>query len=325
MRKAMLGSSDLSVSCLGLGTSTWGSTTDKDDAARQLAAFVAAGGNLVDTADRYGAGRSEETLGQVLQAVVRREDIVLATKAGGMGSKSPSGVNASGASLLAALEASLRRLRTDYVDLWQLHAWDARTPLEETLSAVDTAVSSGQVRYAGVCNYAGWQTAKAAVWQSAYGTARLVSVQAEYSLLERGIEREVVPAAADQGLGVLAWAPLGRGVLTGKYRQGVPAERTSSRFFQRYVGHFLDDRSAKIVEVVAAVAERLGVSPLVVSLAWVRDRAAVSAALVGARSAAQLRESVAAGVEGLVLPSAERQLLDDASAPCTGYPERLPG
>jgi aryl-alcohol dehydrogenase-like predicted oxidoreductase len=324
MRKRILGSDDLSVSCLGLGTSTWGTTTGKDDAARQLAAFAEAGGNLVDTADRYGAGRSEEVLGQVLQTVVRREDIVLATKAGGMGSKSPSDVNASGASLLEALDASLRRLRTDYVDLWQLHAWDARTPLQETLSAVDTAVSSGRVRYAGVCNYAGWQTAKAAAWQSAYGTAGLVSAQVEYSLLERGIEREVVPAAADQGLGVLAWAPLGRGVLTGKYRQGVPAERTSSRFFRRYVGHFLDDRSAKIVEVVAAVAGRLGVSPLAVSLAWVRDRPAVSAALVGARSVAQLRESVAAAVEGLVLPPAERQLLDDASAPCTGYPERLP-
>jgi aryl-alcohol dehydrogenase-like predicted oxidoreductase len=325
MQKRMLGSSDLSVSRLGLGTSTWGTTTDKDDAGQQLAAFVEAGGNLVDTADIYGAGQSEEILGQLLQSVARRDDIVLATKAGAVAGKRPGEADASGAYLLEALDASLRRLRTDYVDLWQLHGWDAGTPLEETLSAVDTALSSGRVRYAGVCNYAGWQTAKAATWQSKPGTARLVSVQDEYSLLERGIEREVVPAAVDQDLGVLAWAPLGRGVLTGKYRQGVPAERTSSRFFRWYVGHFLDDRSAKIVEVVTMSAERLGVSPLAVSLAWVRDRPAVSAALVGARSLAQLRESLAVDAERLVLPPEEQQLLDDASAPCTGYPERLPG
>jgi aryl-alcohol dehydrogenase-like predicted oxidoreductase len=323
MQKRMLGSSGLSVSRLGLGTSTWGTTTGKDDAEQQLAAFIAAGGNLVDTADIYGAGRSEEILGQALETVGRRADIVLATKAGGVAGGRPGDADASGSCLLEALDASLRRLRTDHIDLWQLHVWDARTPLEETLFAVDVAVSSGRVRYAGLCNYAGWQLAKTATWQSAHGLARLVSAQAEYSLLERGIEREFVPAAMDQALGVLAWAPLGRGVLTGKYRKGVPAERASSRFFQWYVGHFLDERSAKIVEVVAAVAERLGVSPLAVGLAWVCDRPAVSAALVGARTVAQLRESIAAGTEGLVLPAEERQLLDDASAPCIGYPERL--
>jgi aryl-alcohol dehydrogenase-like predicted oxidoreductase len=325
MQKRILGSSGLSVSRMGLGTSTWGTTTDKDDAAQQLAAFAAAGGNLVDTADVYGAGRSEEILGQVLQTVGGRDDIVLATKAGGVAGGRPGDANASSAYLLKALDASLRRLRTDYIDLWQMHVWDPGTPLEETLSAVDIAVSSGRVRYAGICNYAGWQAAKAATWQSVNGTARLVSAQAEYSLLERGIERELVPAAVDQALGVLAWAPLGRGVLTGKYRTGVPADRTSSKFFQWYVGHFLDDHSAKIVEVVASVAGRLGVSPLSVSLAWVCDRPAVSAALVGARTLAQLRESIAAGTEHLELPAQDRKLLDDASAPCIGYPERLVG
>jgi aryl-alcohol dehydrogenase-like predicted oxidoreductase len=323
MQKRLLGSSDLSVSRMGLGTSTWGLTTDKDDAARQLAAFVAAGGNLVDTADIYGAGRSEEILGQALQTVCLRDEIVLATKAGGVVGGRPGDADTSSAHLLEALDASLRRLRTDHIDLWQLHVWDPSTPLEETLSAVDIAVSSGRVRYGGICNYAGWQVAKASAWQSAHGTARLISAQAEYSLLERGIERELVPAAVDQTLGVLAWAPLGRGVLTGKYREGAPAERTSSKFFQWYVGHFLDDRSAKIVEVVATVAERLGVSPLAVSLAWVTDRPAVSAALVGARTVTQLRESISACREPLVLPVEERKLLDDVSAPYTGYPERL--
>jgi aryl-alcohol dehydrogenase-like predicted oxidoreductase len=215
MQKRMLGSSDLSVSRLGLGTSTWGTTTGKDDAGRQLAAFTEAGGNLVDTADIYGAGRSEEILGQLLPAVARRDDIVLATKAGAVAGSRPGEADASGTRLLEALDASLRRLGTDHVDLWQLHGWDTGTPLEETLSAVDTALSSGRVRHAGVCNYAGWQAAKAATRQSALGTARLACIQDEYSLLERGIEREVIPAATDQDLGVLAWAPLGRGVLTG--------------------------------------------------------------------------------------------------------------
>jgi aryl-alcohol dehydrogenase-like predicted oxidoreductase len=310
-----LGRTDLTVSRLGLGTATWGSSTPADDAALQLRAFVDAGGTLVDTADVYGAGRAETTLGGLLGTVVSRDEITLATKAAAVPSrKPPFPVDASKRHLLAALDASLRRLGTDHVDLWQLHAWDPATPLGETLEALDTAVSSGRVRAIGVCNYAGWQLA------SAVSHAPVATVEAEYSLLERGIEREVLPAARYHGVGVLAWAPLGRGVLTGKYRSGVPEERRESRFFAWYVGHFLrQDRTASIVDTLVSTADGLGVSPLEAALAWVRDRPGVAAPIVGARTVDQLRESLRA--DAVTLPDDARARLDEVSAPYIGYPE----
>ncbi|MEU9336037.1 aldo/keto reductase [Streptomyces sp. NPDC048290] len=316
-----LGASRLTVSCPGLGTATWGTTTAAEDAAEQLRAFLSVGGTLLDTADIYAAGRSEEILGSLLGTVVARSEVVLATKAVGVLHDPGRRQNASYAHLLAALDRSLTRLRTDHVDLWQLHAWDPAVPLEETLRAVDEALSSGRVRYAGVCNYSGWQTAKAAARQSGVGQAPLVSVQAEYSLLERGIEREVVPAAADAGLGLLPWAPLGRGVLTGKYLGGVPRDRLDSRFFRWYVGRHLDERAAPVVEAVVTAAAGLGVPPLAVALAWVRDRPGVTAPLIGARTVGQLRESLAAEAVDLVLPEEIRARLDAVSAPHAGYPE----
>jgi aryl-alcohol dehydrogenase-like predicted oxidoreductase len=316
-----LGGSDLKISRLGLGTATWGATTDEVEAARQLAAFVRAGGTLVDTADVYGAGRSEEILGHLIGATVARSDIVLATKAVAVFGDPSRRQNASRTHLLATLDKSLTKLCTDHVDLWQLHAWDPLVPLEETLSAVDVAISSGRVRHAGICNYSGWQTAKAANWQRLTGRPPLVSVQVEYSLLQRGVEREVIPAAADSKLGLLAWAPLGRGVLTGKYRHGVPAGKAESRFFKRYVGQYLDERSAAIVTELVAVAERLGLSPLSVALSWVRDRPGVAALLVGARTAEQLEESLATETDPVVLPLQERARLDAVSRPNVAYPE----
>lgn len=308
------------VSRLGLGTMTWGRDTDSDDAAAQLKAFCDAGGTLVDTADVYTDGDSERILGGLLEKVVSRSDVVLATKAVVV-TNTPRRRDASRGHLLSALDASLERLGSGHVDLWQLHAWDPVTPLEETLSAVDIAVSSGRARYVGVSNYTGWQTAKAAAWQAARGQSRLVSTQVEYSLLERGVEREVVPAALDAGIGLLPWSPLGRGVLTGKYRQGMPADsRGASPQFERFVGRFLDDRSGGVVEAVATAADGLGVSPLAVSLAWVRDRPGVAAPVVGARTAGQLLGSLQ--TEDLTLPAEIRRALDDVSAPDLGYPER---
>jgi aryl-alcohol dehydrogenase-like predicted oxidoreductase len=322
MEQRVLGHSGLMVSRLALGTMTWGRDTDAEDAAAQLKTFTDAGGTLIDTADVYADGESEMLIGTLLDHVVAREDVVLATKAG----VSPSPYrrrDASRGHLLRALDASLRRLGTDYVDLWHLHAWDPQTPLEETLSAVETAVSSGRVRYAGVSNYSGWQTAKAAAWQQARGSARLVSTQVEYSLVERGIEREVLPAALDAGLGLLPWSPLGRGVLTGKYRHGTPADsRAASPHFERFVGRFLDERSAGIVEAVATAADGLGVSPLAVSLAWVRDRPGVAAPVIGARTVGQLIGSLQ--TDDLTLPSEIRHALDDVSAPKLSYPDYAP-
>jgi aryl-alcohol dehydrogenase-like predicted oxidoreductase len=319
MEQRVLGHSGLMVSRLGLGTMTWGRDTDAEDAAAQLREFADSGGTLVDTADVYTDGESERLLGALLEKVVPREQMVLATKAVVV-PNSPRRLDASRGHLLRALDASLRRLGTDYVDLWQLHAWDPVTPLEETLSAVDTAVASGRVRYVGISNYCGWQTAKAAAWQTARGATRLISTQVEYSLLERGAEREVLPAAQDAGLGLLPWSPLGRGVLTGKYRSGTPADsRGASPHFERFVGRFLDERSAGIVEAVVTAADGLGVSPLAVALAWVRDRPGVVAPVLGARTAGQLMGSLLA--EDLVLPAEIRRALDDVSAPELSYPD----
>jgi aryl-alcohol dehydrogenase-like predicted oxidoreductase len=226
--------------------------------------------------------------------------------------------------LLAALDASLERLGTNYVDLWQMHAWDPRTPLEETLGAMDAAVTSGRARYVGVSNYTGWQTAKAAAWQRAWpGRAPIVATQMEYSLLQRGIEREVVPAAINLGIGILPWSPLGRGVLTGKYQTGTPADsRGAAADYSRFISPYLDERASRIVGSVMTAADGLGVSPLAVALSWVRDRPGVVAPIVGARTAGQLKGSLDA--DSTVLPDEIRAALDDVSTPAIGYPEDGP-
>jgi len=314
-----LGESDLIVSPFGLGTSTWGTTTDFDVATSQMSTYLAAGGNLLDTADVYGDGHAERFIGRMLGAGLMRDSVVLTTKSAAVIVDGKPFADASRGYLLSALDASLSRLGTDRVDLWQVHAWDRKVPIDETLEAIDTAIASGKARFAGVCNYSGWQTAVAAVRQASKNGRPLASAQVEYSLLERGIEREVVPAAKHQSLGILPWAPLGRGVLTAKYRDGVPEKRAGSRFFKWYVGRHLNDRAAGIVEVVASVADELGVTPVSVALAWVRDRPGVVAPLVGARTTEQLEESLAGA--DLCLPEEHRLRLDEVSKPRRGYPE----
>ena len=322
MKQRHLGRSGLVVSRLALGTMTWGRDTDEDDAAAQLIAFREAGGTLVDTADVYAGGESERVLGRLLAEVVDRDEVLVATKAYGETGAGPMGRGTSRGHLLSALDASLRRLQLDHVDLWQLHAWDPVTPWEEAMAALDTAVASGRVRYAGVSNYAGWQLAATATHQRSWpGRAPLVSTQVEYSLLERGVEREVVPAAMELGVGLLPWSPLGRGVLTGKYRNGSPADsRGASAHFAGFVAPYLADAAASVVDSVLTAADGLGVSPVAVALAWVRDRPGVVAPVVGARTAAQLSASLAA--ESVELPPEIRSALDDVSAPAVGYPER---
>ena len=297
---------------------TWGRDTDPDEAATQLMAFADAGGTLVDTADVYTDGEAERILGTLLGEIVPRDELVLATKAVARRTEGPFGGGASRGALLSALDGSLRRIGVDHIDLWQLHAWDAGVPVEESLSALDHAITSGKVRYAGISNYSGWQLATAAMTPTTYP---LISTQVEYSLLERGIEREVAPAALHHGLGLLPWAPLGRGVLTGKYRNGTPPDsRGASAHFAGYVEQHRNDRAARIVQAVATAAEGLGTSALCVALAWVRDRPGVIAPVVGARDTNQLIASLEA--EQLTLPPAIRAALDDVSAIELGYPER---
>ncbi|WP_439658170.1 aldo/keto reductase [Lentzea sp. HUAS TT2] len=318
MEQRYLGRSGLRVSRTALGTMTWGRDTDADEAATQLMAFADAGGTLVDTADVYSEGEAERILGTLLSEVVPRDELVLATKAVARRTEGPFGGGASRGALLSALDGSLRRIGVDHVDLWQLHAWDAGVPIEESLSALDHAINSGKVRYAGISNYSGWQLATAALTPTTYP---LISTQVEYSLLERGIEREVAPAALHHGLGLLPWAPLGRGVLTGKYRNGTPPDsRGASAHFAGYVEQHRNERAARIVQAVSTAAEGLGTSALCVALAWVRDRTGVVAPVVGARDTNQLIASLEA--EQLTLPPAIRAALDDVSAIELGYPER---
>jgi aryl-alcohol dehydrogenase-like predicted oxidoreductase len=317
-----LGRSGLRVSRVGLGTMTWGRDTDQHEARDQLEAFAEAGGTLVDTAASYGDGQAERVLGDLLEKVVPRADLVVATKAGVSRATGRRVVDVSRKALLDQLDASLDRLDTDYVDIWQIHTWSDGVPLEETLGALDYAVATGRTRYAGISNYGGWQTGYAVAHQrSAAGRAPVTSTQVEYSLLQRGAEREVLPAAAALGLGVLAWSPLGRGVLTGKYRSGTPADsRGASPHFADFVEAYLDLPSRQVVEAVSTAADGLGVQPLEVALAWVRDAPGVTSALVGARTAAQLR-GVLSG-DDLTLPDEIRLALDEVSAPPIGYPER---
>ncbi len=291
---------------------TWGSATDEHEAREQLAAFVEAGGTLLDTAHAYGGGASEELLGRLLGDVVPRTDVVIATKAG-LGTRRGTRVlDSSRGYLLSCLDLSLRRLGVDHVDLWQVHVWSEATPIEETLAALDTAVSTGRAAYVGISNWSGWRTAQGATWQrSVPGRAPLVSTQMEYSLLNRGIEHEVVPAAQELGLGILPYSPLGRGVLTGKYRTGTPADSRGASDNSKFVDAYRDESSSQVVEAVVRAADGLGWSPLEVALAWVRDRPGVTAPIVGARTAAQLRQALA--VEERTLPAELTAALDDVS------------
>ena len=314
MQQRSLGATGLKVSRLGLGTMTWGRDTDEHEARDQLIAFAEAGGTLVDTAAGYGDGASEELIGTLIGDVVARDEVVLATKAGIHRRTGARVTDTSRGSLLTTLDASLKRLGVDHVDLWQVHVWTDETPVEETLSALDLAVTSGRASYVGVSNYTGWQTAQAATWQRAVpGRVPLASTQVEYSLLNRHVEHEVVPAAQALGLGVLPWSPLGRGVLTGKYRTGTPSDsRAATEHFAGFVGAYLDERGRGIVEAVVRAADGLGWSPLEVSLVWVRDRSGVAAPIVGARTAAQLKGAL--GIEELTLPPEIVDALDDVSA-----------
>lgn len=314
MELRTLGRSGLEVSRIGLGTMTWGRDTDESEAAEQLRSYLDAGGNFLDTAAVYGDGDSERVIGGFLGSLVNREEITIATKAGITIKAGERIVSNSRGSLLNDLDASLHRLEVDYVDLWQIHTWDDRTPLEETLSALDFAVSSGRARYVGLSNFAAWQLARAATLQNPlFGKAAISSLQSEYSLVNRSIESEVIPAAQAVGSGVLAWSPLGRGVLTGKYRNGTPSDsRAASPHFSGFIAPYLDARARGIVEAVCVAAEGLGYSPIEVALLWVRDSPGVTSAIVGARTGAQLRGILT--VEEVELPEQVRLALNEISA-----------
>jgi aryl-alcohol dehydrogenase-like predicted oxidoreductase len=306
-----MGTSGLTVSRLALGTMTWGRTVDLATAREHLNLFLGAGGTLVDTAHGYAGGVSEEIIGELV-AGVGRDDVVLCTKAGIERRDERRVVDTSRGALLRSLEESLARLRTDHVDLWLVHTWSDEAPLEETLSALEWAVASGRARYVGVSNYSGWQVARAATLLQ-HVRVPLVANQVEYSLVNRAPEDEVAGAATALGFGMMPWSPLGRGVLTGKYRHGIPPDsRAASREFPGFTGRFLDDRSAAIVEGLVTAARGLDVSPAEVALVWVRDRPGVTSPVIGARTTAQLRTLLSS--EDLVLPAEIVAALEEVSA-----------
>ncbi|PRQ12071.1 aldo/keto reductase [Corynebacterium sp. 13CS0277] len=314
MKQRTVGHAGLRVSRLGLGTSTWGDQTSLDEAARQLEVFGAAGGSLVDVAASYGGGAALEMLGELLPRTPRHQWVISA--ASGVDPAQPIGrrVDCSRRFLITSLDETLKTLGTDFIDLWSVEFWDPRTLPEEVADTLDYAVRTGRARYAGVRSYAGWQLAvtHAAANHAAASARPIVAAQSEYNLLVRRAEEELLPATAHLGVGFFAAAPLAQGVLTGKYRGGIP-ENSRAHSAQRSaeVHGYLDSRTDAITHAVATAAEGLGVTPGAVATAWVRDAVGVTACILGARTAAQLEENLAS--EALVLPPAIRDALDDIS------------
>ena len=325
MQYRQLGRSGLRVSVLTLGTMTFGGqgnfaktgSTDVSGARRQIDLCLEAGVNLYDTADVYSRGQSEEILGQALQG--RREKVLIATKARfPMGD----GANDAGSSrqhLIKACEASLKRLKTDWIDLYQLHEWDGQTPLDETLEALNRLVRSGKVRYLGVSNFSGWHLMKALGAAERDHLLAPVSQQIHYTLQAREAEYELVPISVDQGIGILIWSPIAGGLLSGKYRRGKTMPEGT-----RHVAEWNEppvreqEKLYDIVEVLVAIGERLNVSAAQVALAWLLGRPGVTSAIIGARTDEQLQDNLAAA--DLVLGDDDRRKLDDVSAPPLLYP-----
>jgi aryl-alcohol dehydrogenase-like predicted oxidoreductase len=318
----MLGGSGCAVSSLCLGTMTFGAETDEDGAHAQLDRFLEAGGTMVDTADVYGDGRSEEIIGRwfASRPAAVTEPVVLATKGRFPSSRPdvPNGAGLSARHLTRALDASLRRLGRDAVDLYQVHAYDPLTPLEETLRTLDGFMRAGKVRYWGLSNFTGWQLTKAVHLARALNVSAPVTIQPQYSLLARETEWEIVPAALDAGLGLLPWSPLGGGWLSGKYRRGarpVGATRLGEdpdRGMEAYDRRGTD-RTWDVIGAVQKVAEDRGVSMAEAAIAWVTARPGVSSTILGARTMSQLEANLRAA--GLRLSPAETAALDAASDP----------
>ena len=322
----MLGDSGCAVSSLCLGTMTFGVETDESAAHQQLDLFTEAGGTMVDTADVYADGRSEEIIGRWFAS--RPPDVtdrvVLATKGRFAMDASPNGAGLSARHLTRALDASLRRLRLESVDLYQVHAYDPLTPMEETLRALGQFIRAGKIRYWGLSNFTGWQLTKAVHLARALNVAGPVTVQPQYSLVARETEWEIIPAAADAGLGLLPWSPLGGGWLSGKYRRDQrPAGATRlgedpGRGMEAYDRRGTE-RTWHVIDAVQKVAEESGVSMAEVALAWVTARPAVSSTILGARTVTQLKANLRAA--GLRLTAAQTAALDTASNPCPAdYP-----
>ena len=323
MEYRYLGRSGLKVSTMTMGTMTFGGServgaTDQDDATRQVDLCLDHGINLFDTANVYNAGVSEEMLGVALAENGRRQRALVATKVRFKMGEGPNEAGLSRHHIIQQCEASLRRLKTDVIDLYQVHEWDGMTPIEETMAALDTLVEQGKVRYIGCSNYSGWHIMKALAAADRRGGARFVSQQIHYTLHSREAEYELVPISQDQGLGILVWSPIAGGLLSGKYRRdGGPKSG-------RHVGGFREppvydwDKLYDIIDTIVEVADGRGVSGAQVALAWLLGRPGVTSVIIGGRNQQQFEDNLKAAQ--LVLTAEERQKLDAVSQPPLIYP-----
>jgi aryl-alcohol dehydrogenase-like predicted oxidoreductase len=325
MEYRRLGRTGLMVSELCLGTMTFGRELDEEGSREILARFLEAGGNFVDTADVYESGVSEEIVGRALKDV-SRDELVLATKVRFPMGEGPNDVGLSRKHILSGCEASLRRLGTDYIDLYQVHMWDAATPLEETLSALTDLVRAGKVRYIGASNFTGWQLVKAVYVSELEGFERFVSLQPQYSLVERNVEREVLPACREEGVGVIPWGPLGGGFLSGKYRRGEEPPEDSriaevpDEFEESWTKRNVE-RNWRTLEVVGEISEETGKSYAQIALNWLLRQEGVTAPIIGARRLEQLEDNL--GAAGWALSEEQVARLSEASAIEDVYPYRM--
>lgn len=315
-----LGRSGAVVSTQALGTMTFGAEADEATSHALLDAYVAGGGNFIDTADVYTGGTSEEIIGRWLASHPNEAgQIVLATKGRFPMGQGPNDLGTSRRHLRDALDASLRRLGVEHIDLYQLHAWDAITPLEETLRFLDDAITAGKIGYYGFSNFTGWQLTKAVHVADRHGWSRPVTLQPQYNLLVRGIEQEIVPASLDAGMGLLPWSPLGGGWLSGKYRRDeAPTGSTRlgenpERGMEAWEKRNTEERTWRVLDAVSAVAQEHGASASQVSLAWLEAQPAVTSVILGVRTLEQLQDNMAA--DSLELSEDQLDRLDTASKP----------
>jgi aryl-alcohol dehydrogenase-like predicted oxidoreductase len=324
MEYRRLGETGLMVSELCLGCMTFGRETDEEGSKEIVGRFLEAGGNFIDTADVYSTGVSEEITGRAIREV--RDDVVLATKVRFPMGEGPNDVGLSRKHVTRGCEESLRRLGTDYIDLYQVHCWDAAAPLEETLSALTDLVRSGKVRYIGVSNFTAWQIMKSVCVSGANGFERFVCLQPQYSLVERNVEYEILPACEEEGLGVIPWSPLGGGFLSGKYRrEGGPPAGTriaeAVESMEEYWDRRATGRNWAVIDAVGEIAEATGKSYAQISLNWLLRQPAVTAPILGVRTMEQLEDNL--GAAGWELDEGQVQRLSEAGAPEDTYPHRF--
>ena len=324
MEYRRLGDTGLMVSELCLGCMTFGREASEEDSKRLVDRFLDAGGNFIDTADVYSKGVSEEITGRAIKGV--RDDVVLATKVYFPMGEGPNDTGLSRKHVTQGCEDSLRRLGTDYIDLYQVHCWDSATPLKETLSALTDLVRSGKVRYIGVSNFTGWQLVKSVCLSEANGLERFVCLQPQYSIVERNIEREILPICLEEGLGVIPWSPLGGGFLSGKYRreEEPPEGSRISEAVASMEEHWdrrATERNWAALDVVGRISEETDKSYAQISLNWLLRQDGVTAPIIGARTLEQLEDNL--GASGWTLDEEQVEELSDASSLEDVYPYRF--